>query len=222
MVVADGGVTTLAGCIRSDYLGAHRRASPGLRAGEVVEAMLKHQCKGVRTVLQGASREGAWLAVGPLDPGIRLGVEDGLFRIGNAAGEAHPIIGEGMSMALQSSWLLCAHLLGTDQPQSITSTVWQREVGRRYAVEWRHQFESRLRLAATFAHLAMRPVFSAPLVALARAWPGMLTLGAKWGGKVRCAADLALIGRLTPIAEMAAESDNVPFGEARHSRLTWG
>jgi flavin-dependent dehydrogenase len=221
MVVADDGVTTLAGCIRSDYLGAYRRASPRLRAGEVVEALLKNQCKGVRMALQGASREGAWLAVGPLDPGIRLGAVDDPFRIGNAAGEAHPIIGEGMSMALQSSWLLCGHLLGTDQPQSIASKVWQREVGRRYAVEWRHHFESRLRLAAAFAHLAMRPVFSAPLVALARAWPAILTVGAKWGGKVRCAADLALIDRLTPIAGGAAESGDVPFRDARPSGLTW-
>jgi 2-polyprenyl-6-methoxyphenol hydroxylase-like FAD-dependent oxidoreductase len=221
MVVADGGVTTLAGCIRSDYLGAYRRASPRLRAGEVVEALLNNQCKGVRMALQGASREGAWLAVGPLDPGIRLGAVDDPFRIGNAAGEAHPIIGEGMSMALQSSWLLCGHLLGTDQPQSIASKVWQREVGRRYAVEWRHHFESRLRLAAAFAHLAMRPVFSAPLVALARAWPAILTVGAKWGGKVRCAADLALIDRLTPIAGGAAESGGVPFRDARPSGLTW-
>ena len=215
MVVADGGVTTLAGCIRSDRLGAHRRTLPRLRAGEVVETIVKQQCKGVRTALQGASREGAWLAVGPLDPGIRLGGEDDLFRIGNAAGEAHPIIGEGISMALQSSWLLCAHLLGTDQPQSISSKVWQREVGRRYALEWRHHFESRLKLAATFAHLAMRPVLSTPLVALARAWPGMLTLGAKWGGKVRCAADLAMIDRLTPIVQMRAKSVHVPFGETR-------
>ena len=221
MVVADGGVTTLAGCIRSDYLGAYRRASPRLRAGEVVEALLNNQCKGVRMALQGASREGAWLAVGPLDPGIRLGAVDDPFRIGNAAGEAHPIIGEGMSMALQSSWLLCGHLLGTDQPQSIASKVWQREVGRRYAVEWRHHFASRLRLAAAFAHLAMRPVFSAPLVALARAWPAILTVGAKWGGKVRCAADLALIDRLTPIAGGAAESGGVPFRDARLSGLTW-
>ena len=88
-------------------------------------------------------------------------------------------------------------------------------------MEWRHQFESRLRLAATFAHLAMRPVFSAPLVALARAWPGMLTRGAKWGGKVRCAVDLALIDRLTPKVGMAAESGNVSFGDARNTGLIW-
>ena len=64
---------------------------------------------------------------------------------------------------------------------------------------------------------AKRPVFSAPLVALARAWPAILTVGAKWGGKVRCAADLALIDRLTPIAGGAAESGGVPFRDARLS-----
>ena len=34
--------------------------------------------------------------------------DDGVFRIGNAAGEAHPIVGEGISMALQSAFVLAA------------------------------------------------------------------------------------------------------------------
>ena len=60
----------------------------------------------------GAERvEGPWLASGPLRPGIRLGQGDGVFRVGNAAGEAHPIVGEGISMALQSAFVL-ADLIG--------------------------------------------------------------------------------------------------------------
>ena len=41
--------------------------------------------------------------------GVRVHLRDGdsIFRIGNAAAEAHPILGEGMSMAMQSAWLLC-------------------------------------------------------------------------------------------------------------------
>ena len=187
MVVAEGGVTTLACCIRRDRLETYRHAAPGLPAGEVVEAMLKRQCAGVRAALQSASRDGAWLAAGPLDPGIHLGADDAIFRIGNAAGEAHPIIGEGMSMALQSAGLLCAHLLGADRRDKASGEPWQREVGRRYAAEWRRQFAPRLRLAATFAHLAMRPRSAALLMSLVRRWPGLLTLGARWGGKVRCA-----------------------------------
>ena len=197
MVVADGGVTTLACCIRRDRLDACRAASPGLRAGEVVEALLRRECGGVRAALEGAVRDGSWLASGPLDPGIRLRASDEIFRIGNAAGEAHPIIGEGMSMALQSAWLLCAHLLGPDRPEAKTDRAWQRRIAERYALEWRHQFTPRLRLAAAFAHVAMRPASALLLMTLARAWPGLLTLGAAWGGKTRSAADPALIAMLT-------------------------
>ena len=191
MVVADGGVTTMACCIRRDRLEAGRRTGPGARAGEMVEALLKRECGGVRAALQAACRDGPWLAAGPLAPGIRLRAGDDPFRIGNAAGEAHPIIGEGMSMALQSAWLLCAQLLDAKRPGQLPDEAWQREVGRRYAADWRRRFGPRLRLAAAFAHLAMRPACAVPLVALARAWPGLLTLGAKWGGKVRCATDPA-------------------------------
>lgn len=187
MVVANGGMTTLACCIRRDHLKEYRRASPGLRAGDVIEAMLKRECGGVDTALHGASREGAWISAGPLNPGIRLRVDDNMFRIGNAAGEAHPIIGEGMSMALQSSWLLCAHLLNAKKDDK----AWQREVARRYAIQWRQQFVTRMGLAATFAHLAMRPASAASLVMLASIWPGLLTLGARLGGKIHSAADSA-------------------------------
>ena len=197
MVVADGGVTTLACCIRRDRLDTCRAAAPGLRAGEVIEAMLKRECGGVRTALQGAVRDGSWLASGPLDPGIRLSASDEIFRIGNAAGEAHPIIGEGMSMALQSAWLLCAHLLGSDRPEAKSDRAWQQRIADQYAREWRRQFTPRLRVAAAFAHLAMRPASAMLLMTLARAWPELLTLGAAWGGKTRSAADPALIATLT-------------------------
>ena len=196
MVVADGDVTTLACCIRRDRLDACRSASSGLRAGEVVEALLKRECVGVHDALCGAVREGAWLASGPLDPGVRLRPSDEMFRIGNAAGEAHPIIGEGMSMALQSAWLLCAHLLRTGHANTATDATRQREIARVYAAEWRQQFAPRLRLAAAFAHAAMRPVTAAPLMAFARICPGLLTIGATWGGKTRSAVDPALLAML--------------------------
>ncbi|NNM64608.1 MAG: NAD(P)-binding protein [Burkholderiales bacterium] len=203
MVLADGGITTVACCVRRDRLAACRRDEPGLRAGDAVEAWLMRSCAGVRKALTPAQRDGPWLAVGPLDPGIRVSAGDAMFRIGNAAGEAHPIVGEGMSMALQSAWLLCAHLLGPQTadatgagtlfsaeaaavPQAtIHSEAWQRAMALRYATAWRRQFAPRLRLAATFAHAAMRPTASAPLITLVRAWPGLLTRGASWSGKTR-------------------------------------
>jgi menaquinone-9 beta-reductase len=178
MVVADGGLTTVACCIRRDRLDACRRAAPGLRAGETVEAYLRAQCRGVCEALQPATRVGAWLAAGPLNPGIHIDAHDQPLRIGNAAGEAHPIIGEGMSMALQSAWLLCQELLARVKPHS-NALAQQREVASRYVTHWRRQFEPRLLFAAGFAHMGMRPRAAAPLLGLAKAWPGMLTLGAR-------------------------------------------
>lgn len=193
MVRADGGITTLACCIRRDHLETSRRKSPGLSAGEVIEALLKEQCAGVKTAMQGATREGAWLAAGPLDTGIHLRPGDGMFRIGNAAGEAHPIIGEGMSMALQSAWLLCAQLRHREPGQGLSDPIWQRELARGYAAQWRVAFAARLRFAAVLAHVAMRPLLAKPMLALLQRWPALLTLAAAWGGKTRCAADPATI-----------------------------
>jgi flavin-dependent dehydrogenase len=205
MVVAGGGVTTLACCIRSDRLDSLRRAAPGSRAGDVVEAWLRRECRGVRVALQGAARAGPWLAAGPIEPGIRLGAEDGPFLVGNAAGEAHPILGEGMSMALQSAGLLCAHLLGDRPGRPVPDAQAQREIGRRYAHEWRRTFSPRLRLANTFAQMAMRPSAGALLLSLAQRWPGLLTQGARWGGKVRSAVDLATFTVPAPHAASATE-----------------
>ena len=56
MVVADAGVMTLACCVRADRLERLRRASPGCSAGEVVEAMLRRECRGVDEALKTAVR----------------------------------------------------------------------------------------------------------------------------------------------------------------------
>ncbi len=187
MVVADRRVTTLACCVRRDRLDASRGDAPGARAGEVVEALLRRECRGVEAALGAAERDGAWLASGPLDPGIRLREDDALFRIGNAAGEAHPIIGEGMSMAIQSAWCLCAHLIASRVRGGIVADVgWQRAIRQRYVADWRRQFTPRLRLAAAFAHLAMRPAVFAPVFGLVGHWPALLTRAAAWSGKIRC------------------------------------
>ena len=122
MVVADDGIATLAGCIREDRLGRDREASPGERAGDVFEAILRRECAGVAAALARRERDGPWLATGPIRPGVRLGQGDGVFRIGNAAGEAHPIVGEGISMAMQSAFVLAA-VLGPARPRLVDSRL---------------------------------------------------------------------------------------------------
>ncbi len=195
MVLADGGLVTLAGCIRADRLDALRRAGPGRSAGEVVEDMLKHQCKGVAEALDGAARCDSWLASGPLRPGVRLRDDDAVFRIGNAAGEAHPIIGEGISMALQSAWLLCAQLEAARLRRGAGApALWQRHARDRYTAEWRQHFVPRLRVAAGLANLAMRPAGAAALMAMLKHFPNLLTRCALWSGKVSSVTDGAASG----------------------------
>ncbi len=187
MVVAEGGLMTLACCIRRDRLSRLRGSAPGLSASDAVEAWLRRDCTGVQYALQGALREGPWLASGPLDPGMRIAARDGIFRVGNAAGEAHPILGEGMSMALQSAALLCSHLLGRQGPEAVPDAAVQASLQRAYRAAWTREFGPRLRLAAMFAQLAMRPRSARLLMRLVALWPGLLTRGARWGGKVRMA-----------------------------------
>jgi flavin-dependent dehydrogenase len=107
-----------------------------------------------------------------------------IFSIGNAAGEAHPILGEGISMGLQSAAILCQRLLDPQLAGQVPTRVVQAKIQRRYVAEWRREFGPRMRLAALFAHIAMRPHSAAALVSLVRVWPGLLTRAAVWGGKV--------------------------------------
>ncbi|HXS79059.1 MAG TPA: FAD-dependent oxidoreductase [Gammaproteobacteria bacterium] len=184
MVVADGGMLTLACCIRRDALRGWRAAAPTLTAGDAVQAGLAARCRGVRLALEGARREGAWLSVGPVRPGIHATwSERSGFAVGNAAGEAHPILGEGISMAMQSSWLLCRRL--ARDRDALLGGACQAAVARAYARDWRRHFASRVRWAAVLAHLAMRPHRARPLLPLLRAAPSVLTLAARLGGKVR-------------------------------------
>ncbi|MGH8170070.1 MAG: NAD(P)/FAD-dependent oxidoreductase [Steroidobacteraceae bacterium] len=194
MVVASDGLATLACCIRRDRLAVCRHdpalTVTGTPAGEAVEALLRRECRGVRAALAGASRVGSWLSAGPIRPGVRLGAGDaGGFLIGNAAGEIHPIIGEGISIALQSAWLLCEELAGS--PDAFRSDergeMCRRQVRLRYASRWRQYFSRRMRLAACFAHAAMRPAMAAPLLPLLRRAPGLLGLAARASGKT-CSA----------------------------------
>lgn len=187
MVTGEQGIATLACCIRRDRLASVRRAVPGMPAGEAVEAWLKAGTAGVRLTLADARREGKWLSVGPIRPGIRMprAADGGPFLVGNAAGEAHPIIGEGISMALQSAWLLCERLLADSG--RVPCAAQRKRIRLDYAEQWRRSFAFRIRLAAVFAHAAMRPALAPALLPLLRHSPSLLTHAARLSGKVRSA-----------------------------------
>lgn len=181
MVQADGGLLTLACCIRRDRLHRCRADHTASSAGEAVQALLEGEIGAVRRTLAGAHREGAWLSVGPIRPRIGSAlIAEGVFAVGNAAGEAHPILGEGISMALQSAFLLCQGLIAGGP-----------RMAPDYARSWRHSFAPRIRLAALYAHAAMHPRAAPALVALLQHRPSLLGVAARLGGKLRCAVEPA-------------------------------
>jgi len=169
LVHTDAGEVSFSCCVRRDTLALARKRDGG-SAGDALIAHATAHCRALRETLEGAWRHGAWLSAGPIRPGIRGGVQDGLIRVGNAAGEAHPLVAEGISMAIQSAWLL-AH-------------CWDRGP-KAYARAWHDTFAGRIRASSVFAALTVPPGRSRASVAVLERLPAVLTLGARWSGKAR-------------------------------------
>jgi flavin-dependent dehydrogenase len=172
LVHSDAGRTSLSCCIRRDLLTDIRRRHPG-KAAQAVLAHIMATTLGVREALGDAVLEDEFLATGPLRPGRRTLHQDGIFFTGNIAGEAHPIIAEGISMAIQGSGLLARLLI--------------EGRGQDYAGAWTRRFAPRMGAAALFAHLAMNQAARAAVLGLLRAAPGLLGLGARLCGKTAVA-----------------------------------
>ena len=187
MVHTDGGRVSLSCCVRRDQLERCRQQRPHLTAGAAVLAHIESSCKGVALALSSATLDGAWLSSGPLRTGIRSFGGDGIFAVGNAAAEAHPIVAEGISMAIQSAALLCGQLIARLEVRSDRSPPGQTLDGirRDYAAAWRRNFSGRLYMAALFAHLLMRPVSTRIVTTLLECCPQLLTEGARWSGKAQ-------------------------------------
>ncbi len=100
--------------------------------------------------------------------------------IGNAAGEAHPAIAEGIGMAMQSAVILCRALL--EEPRLTRDA---REASIAYRRRWRAQFGLRVLASALFAQIAMRPRAIAVSERLMRRAPRLLAFCARLSGKAR-------------------------------------
>ncbi len=198
MVHSDGGRLSLSCCIRRDVLRRCRERHCG-SAGEAVLTHIQSHCDGVRGVLKRSHLNGAWLSAGPINPGIRRPYAGGAFFVGNVAGEAHPIVAEGISMAIQSAWLLARQLVAR-QDEAVALRALP-EIGAAYGRDWKSSFTARVRAAAAFAHLTMRPGVTAFYLPLLKQFPRILTLGAYLSGK---AAQLAQSGSL-PFPSAATE-----------------
>jgi flavin-dependent dehydrogenase len=183
MVHSNDGRVSLSCCIRRDILHRLRELTSGLSAAEAVLRHIQASCRGVREALANARLDGRWLAAGPIRPGIRGGFRSGVFCVGNAAGEAHPVVAEGISMALQSGHLVARRLI--EHGDDALAGRRMAAIGHAYSADWRQSFAFRVRAAALFAHLAMRPGAARPLLPLLERFPAILTAGASLSGKTR-------------------------------------
>jgi flavin-dependent dehydrogenase len=179
LVASDAGRTSFSCCIRRDALRACRAAYPGRSAGESVIAHARKHCRGLREALEGAERLGPWLSAGPIRPGIRTLARPRLFVAGNAAGEAHPLVAEGLSMAMQSGWLAASRIAAAGG----LGEAALREAEGAYAREWRGQFAARVRASSAFAALMLAPPTRAVATTLLEHAPAVLTWGARRSGK---------------------------------------
>jgi flavin-dependent dehydrogenase len=179
MVHCDDGRVSLSFCIRRDRLTALRE--PGEEAGESVCRHIRASCRAVDEHLAGAVRDGSWLAAGPIRPGIRLRPRGGLFAVGNAAGEAHPVVAEGISMAMQAAGLVAQRL--TDWRKRPRSRTKLTAVNADYIHAWKRAFGPRLLTAALVAQWAMRPAAVVPALPVLGRLPRILTWGARLSGK---------------------------------------
>jgi menaquinone-9 beta-reductase len=188
MVRCDGGLVSLSCCVRRDRL-ARLRGGAEAPAGEAVLGHILGSCAGARAALAGARPCGPWLATGPIQPGIRVRPRGGLFLTGNSAGEAHPVVAEGISMAIQGAWLLAERLVRWRRDGGSAAALDVAAAG--YASAWRRAFAPRLYAASVVAHWAMRPAAVAGALPLLRYFPGLLTWGARLSGKATRVVPLA-------------------------------
>jgi 2-polyprenyl-6-methoxyphenol hydroxylase-like FAD-dependent oxidoreductase len=198
MVRTDAGRVSLSCCIRRDQLERCRRRSPDVRAGEAVLLHIASSCRGVSLALAATTLDGVWLASGPLRTGVRTFGRGGIFAVGNAAAETHPIVAEGISIAIQSATLLCEQLIARpelrcDRPGSGRSFNGARDD---YALAWRTNFSTRLFVAAVFASVFTRPISTRIATTLLERFPQLLSEGARWSGKTQMLSGMRSSGRI--------------------------
>lgn len=180
MVNCDSGLLSFSCCIRRGHLDELRRRAPNEKAGAVVYQHVVESCPGLKSVVNNSQVNGDWIAAGPMRPGIRRPYNEGLFTVGNAAGEAHPTIADGISMAMQSAWLLSTALI--KRPPSALTPSDLDEIGSEFSRDWLKAFRLRIRAAEVFARLCLRKETHRLLLPMIKTFPQILTLGARLGG----------------------------------------
>ena len=188
MVWADHGRLSLSCCIRRDVLARCVQQYGdvfGRRSGTSPYHRIAAAASATRSATPASTARG-WRPARSV-PGIRSRYDRDIFRVGNIAGESHPIIAEGISMAMQSGWLLADQLVRVDATRQAERAL----AAARYAAAWRRLFATRIHAASAFAQIAVQPASARIMTAVIRLLPATLTLGAALSGKTKSVPGLA-------------------------------
>ena len=178
LVHSDGGAVSLSFCVHADSLAQARSRYPGVSAGEAAYREIAGEIRAVREVLQEAAIERAWMGAGPIRPGFRTLADDGLFAVGNAAGEAHPLVAEGITMGIESGALLGEMLRSWRGDVAAL-----RAIERDYARRWRRAIASRI--VASLAYERITAAAPGLTARVAATLPSVFASAARWSGKGR-------------------------------------
>ncbi len=162
--------TSLAFVIRRDRL-----ARLGNSGDEQLRALLAENPAFGR-LLRRARRVSPWLTSGPLSPGQRTLYHDGRFFVGNAAGEVHALVGEGITLALRGAALLADAIARHGMNEMDAA-------GRSYKGTWRKEFVPRCAAANLFANLMMRPSLMSMAASVVSEYPALLNACIRRSGK---------------------------------------
>ena len=180
MVHCQDGLTSLSCCITRRRL-AQLPSTPNSTAGERVLEHIKRTCPVIQPALEHAVLDGPWLSAGPIKPGIRPRYSNRVFYVGNAAAEAHPVIAEGISIAIQSAWMMATML--APLKDALDDQAALDAIGREYSKTWSKAFAMRIRSSAWIAGWAMRPALVQMACPIFERWPLVLKWFAELAGK---------------------------------------
>ncbi len=153
------------------------------RYGSGVElyGYLRRHNAGFGRSLRTARFTGEFLSCGPMEPGVREVYADGRFFVGNAAGEVHALIGEGLTLALGAGQLLGRVM--SEHRAALTAGRDLAIIGAAYRRVWLNEFGSRLHAGNAFSQVLMKPLLSAAATAYLHAFPDIFDLCIRWSGK---------------------------------------
>lgn len=138
------------------------------RAPQEFWADVLRQCPQLAQQMEGAIPLMAWMATGNVAFNSRRPANDGILRVGDAAGFIHPLTGDGMAMAARGGELAASCLLPVFQARPSLSV---HDAVRLYEAAWQREFANRLKWAKRLQPLFLQPTLSFGGVTLVRRVP---------------------------------------------------